>query len=191
MDRRCEACEAEGRDRSVWAKGLCSAHYTRLRTTGTLAPSYYAKLTTLEERLTAKSRRAENGCLEWTGRPDSSGAGRLDFQGEQDKAYRWAWRLWIGPIPEGMCILHGCDNRLCIDPNHLELDTKRKNNVDAWLRGRQPRKLTVEQIVEIRQRYAQGGVSQQQLADELGVRRELIGKHLRYSVIVDGAIQKA
>lgn len=181
----CGPCEAEGRSRAAKAKGLCGAHLERLTTRGDLGPSHSAKMATLEERLTTKSRRAENGCLEWMF-PDKRGYGRLEFQRERDKAHRWAWRLWVGPIPDGMSVLHKCDNPPCIEPRHLELGTKKKNNDDAWLRGRQPLLLSAEQVLEIRRRYAAGGISQQRLADEYGVGPKTISNRLRYAIIVDG-----
>lgn len=130
------------------------------------------------------------GCREWTLHRDKQGYGvrstiqhgRLTMM----KAHRAAWELAYGPIPEEMAVLHHCDNPACCTPEHLFLGTIADNNRDMWRKGRGRRppgrktpalcgeahpdaKLTAAQVREIRERYAQGGVSQRQLAREYGI----------------------
>lgn len=98
-----------------------------------------------------------DGCWEWQGAIAKSGYGACYFQGRFSNAHRLAWTLTHGPIPNGMWVLHKCDNRKCVRPSHLYLGTVRENARDAVERGRHPRgetnglsKLTEEQVREIR-----------------------------------------
>ena len=53
-----------------------------------------------------------------------------------ETAHRVAWRLFCGPIPDGLWVLHRCDVRLCANPSHLYLGTVKENARDLWMRGR-------------------------------------------------------
>ncbi len=75
-------------------------------------------------------------------------------------AHRAAWMMWKGDIPEGICVLHKCDNPKCINPEHLFLGTRIDNNIDKFKKGRQSRlkgvengkeKLNEKDIFEIRE----------------------------------------
>jgi hypothetical protein len=84
--------------------------------------------------------------------------------------HRFSWELHYGPIPPGLCVCHHCDVRHCIRPDHLFLGTVTENAWDMLRKRRHPNmKLADAQVIEIRARYAAGGVTQQQLATEYGV----------------------
>src|ERR1700743_2052316 len=87
-------------------------------------------------RFMSMTRRNEtNGCLEW----DSFrwfGYGMFYYMGKPRKAHRVSWELYRGPIPEGLCVLHRCDNRACVDPEHLFLGTYQDNTDDMRAKGR-------------------------------------------------------
>ena len=51
-------------------------------------------------------------------------------------AHRLSYELFIGPIPEGQEVMHSCDNRPCVRPDHLEIGSHKKNMEDAVARKR-------------------------------------------------------
>jgi hypothetical protein len=73
-------------------------------------------------------------CVEWSGPRDSNGYGR---SGHGDRAHRVAWEAACGdPIPDGMVVMHLCDNPPCVNPAHLRLGTVAENNRDRHAKGR-------------------------------------------------------
>ena len=85
------------------------------------------------------------GCIEWTAYLNSLGYGSFNcaFGGERRTrpAHRVAWMLVHGPIPEGLYVLHTCDNRKCVNPYHLYLGTQADNMLDMVQRNRHPGKI--------------------------------------------------
>lgn len=77
-------------------------------------------------------------CWHWVGLNNGKGYGRMTYQGRQQVAHRLAWKAWRGEIPEGMSVLHKCDNRACVNPDHLWLGTYSDNMKDCWSKGRNP-----------------------------------------------------
>jgi hypothetical protein len=72
------------------------------------------------------------------------------------RLHRLIYMKYHGPVPEGMIVRHKCDNRLCVNPEHLELGTKNDNVQDAVARNRQAKgnkiwssKLTEKEVQEI------------------------------------------
>jgi hypothetical protein len=128
---------------------------------------------TQEERFWAKVIKTDV-CWNWTGAKNPKGYGILHRSGKQARnilAHRVSWELHNGPIPEGMWVLHRCDNPECTRPDHLFLGTVIENMQDAAQKCRikGKRKLTVDQAQEIRSRYATGMFSFTQLAREYHV----------------------
>lgn|SRR5262245_43813701 len=121
-----------------------------------------------------------DGCWLWTGTIINTGYGQIrESRSGTERSFsthRLSWELHFGPIPDGMQVLHRCDVRACVRPDHLFLGTVRDNHADKVRKGRQTRgvmifcaKLDDATVREIRRRYAAGGSTQQALADEFGV----------------------
>lgn len=70
--------------------------------------------------------RNVDGCWLWTGRVDRNGYGRFSL-GTERLAHRVAFRLFVGPVPDGLELDHLCRSRSCVNPAHLEPVTRREN----------------------------------------------------------------
>jgi hypothetical protein len=75
-------------------------------------------------------------CWDWTGEISNTGYGRIRIDGKNKSVHRVAWELLFGPIPEGMNVLHRCDNRRCVRADHLWLGTGTDNMQDCSAKGR-------------------------------------------------------
>lgn len=139
------------------------------------------------ERFMAKvSPESNSGCWLWKGAISSTGYGHCVVDGRLVKVHRLAYELFKGPIKllngsdcRGTCVIHSCDNPICVNPDHLRLGTHRDNMDDKRERNRfvsnplygedhQNAKLKAAEVVVIRRRAAIGD-SHCQMAKEYGV----------------------
>lgn len=120
-----------------------------------------------------------NPCWLWTGNIRNDGYGVLKGM----KAHRISWFLYNGTITNNLCVLHKCDLRACVNPDHLFLGTRKENNIDRRQKGREGKrhgtlngrsKLNESLIIEIRSKYIPRKVTLVQLAKEYGVSFGLI-----------------
>jgi hypothetical protein len=136
---------------------------------------------TFKDRFNAKVSPIHNerGCQEWIGHVSKKGYGQICFGGHQGKltyAHRASWMLRHGGIPDGLCVLHRCDNPRCVNTEHLFLGTKKDNVDDMISKGRQrfnmklngKPKLTRSQVEQIRKELADG-IAGNKLAVQFGV----------------------
>lgn len=122
------------------------------------------------------------GCWEWDGGLGSSaGYGQYTVNYKNFLAHRVSYTTFYGDIPQGMCVLHKCDNRACVNPYHLFLGTKGQNNKDRATKDRSCmgiahplHKLTEQDILEIRKSL----LSSRKIAKVYGVSPTLI-KNIR------------
>jgi hypothetical protein len=78
----------------------------------------------------------KNGCWNCTShKAGKTGYPEIRRNNKRTYTHRDAWERHVGKIPNGKCVMHKCDNKMCINPEHLELGTIGKNVHDAWVRG--------------------------------------------------------
>ena len=121
------------------------------------------------------------GCWLWCGGTSGKGYGTLGVGSMVDGtrahayAHRLSYEFYIGPIPDGLDVLHRCDTPPCVNPAHLFLGTHSDNALDAIAKGKWPAtKLTPVDITQIRRRYRFRVITQRMLGAEYGVTRRTI-----------------
>lgn len=106
-------------------------------------------------------------CWLWTAAKAKNGYGLLRIKGEHgfthEFTHRYSYQLAYGPIPDSLCVLHSCDVRNCIRPDHLFLGTRLDNAVDCKAKGRTLRgekhhktKLSDDGVRQLRIDFANG-----------------------------------
>lgn len=126
----------------------------------------------------------QTGCHEWL-RPNALGYGTLLHRGKVRKAHRVFWELRHGPIPDGLHVLHECDNRRCVNVEHLFLGTHLDNMRDMVAKGRHGRRsqLTWDDIEALRERHA-NGESRAVLCREFGLGASQVSKIVNHKAWV-------
>lgn len=163
MTLRNETPTAVFRARQCWPRGTKNQH-----TAGTPL-----------QRLMGSLAFDDSDCWLFRGSHTNLGYGVIHAAGEK-RAHRLAWVLFNGPIPEGMHVLHKCDVRCCVNPDHLFLGTHTDNMRDMAQKGRGKfpglsgetnpiSKLTEKAVEAIRQEYASGNTTQYALAAKYDV----------------------
>jgi len=149
---------------------------------------------TIEERFWAKVRKTSK-CWEWAG-ASSNGYGYFNVAGKTVLVHRYSYALHNGEIPDNKQVNHRCDNACCMRPDHLYLGTQQDNMTDKRVRKRSAKglahgsktrpdrlargerhgnsTLSDADIQNMRERYAAGGISQNDLAKEYGLKQSSI-----------------
>jgi hypothetical protein len=135
-----------------------------------------------EARFWAKVYRGA-GCWEWAANRLKAGYGTFAVSRcNMHLAHRVAWELTSGPIPEGLRVLHHCDNPCCVRPDHLFLGTAKDNTRDMLQKGREARgerhgvsKLTAGKVREAR-RLREEGLTYAAIGARLGVNASAVYK---------------
>ena len=127
-------------------------------------------------------------CWVWEGTIDGNGYGHLQTKWgtEMGKfSHRISYMLFKGEIPEGRLIRHKCDNRKCVNPDHLEIGTKKDNNQDA--RERNPRacgkKLQDDELPKIAERMRNGEYLKD-IAKDYSMNWKSISRRLKKSCVI-------
>jgi hypothetical protein len=110
-----------------------------------------------------------DSCWNWTASVNHHGYGQINGGSSKIKmtykAHRLSWLIHFGAIPDGLIVMHRCDNRRCVNPEHLFVGTYADNTADMMAKGRQAKnnglkgelnpcaKLTNAQVREIRALY--------------------------------------
>ncbi len=141
---------------------------------------------TLEKRFRRKlSEKRPNGCIEWLGWKNNSGYGMVRAGSANCGhllAHRASYQIHFGPIPAGMVVMHVCDNKVCVNPEHLKLGSQQDNVDDMVAKDRQKRSaLNHEEVRKMRSL----GLTQREIALHFCVSRPLI------SLILSGKISRS
>jgi HNH endonuclease len=153
-----------------------------------------ARRVPVADRFWSKVRKSD-ACWEWTAARHPFGYGLLQIEGRSIGAHRVSYALHYGLVPDGIFVLHRCDNPACVRPDHLFLGTHADNMRDKTEKGRNnapsgdrapvrlhpeivrrgdnhpQARLTWEEVRLIKTLYATGGYTHRALSDRFGVSR--------------------
>ena len=150
-------CDVGGCERKHKAEGLCSLHYNHMKRKHMKGIIPAEKLAKAKEKFNSSYMPVtETGCWIWMGRINCNGYGNVEINYNEVRAHRLSWMIHYGLIPKGLYVLHKCDVRCCVNPEHLWLGTYQDNSNDAVKKGRLHSKLTWEDVREIRKIDKQG-----------------------------------
>lgn len=144
--------------RSVWNKGLRGI---KTRTSISVEIRFWDLIT-----------KNKVGCWIWGRKATANRRHRNICVGKGSmRVHRFSWEFYYGPVPNGLFVLHSCDNKACVNPNHLFLGTQKDNVHDMMRKGRDPfrrsypglkgelsgkAKLSEKKVIEIRKLYSEG-----------------------------------
>ena len=132
---------------------------------------------TVEERFMSKVLVDEKtNCWNWNGYIEPNGYGHASYKNKTIRAHRLSYFLFKDNTNVDLVICHSCNNRQCVNPEHLREDTRKSNSIDMVNSGNQmQQKLSVEQVIEIKKRLINWypGLNTE-LAKEYGVNNRTI-----------------
>lgn len=184
-------CSVDGCENPFDSRGMCRKHSDKARRSG--------QIPVVQRRNVGESPRqrierigwevAENECWIYNGPRRRWGYTCVYIAGRGTlAAHRVSYEVYVGPIPDGLILMHSCDNPPCINPKHLRPGTNHENTQDMLAKGRHRTaphargrrrntgKLTPEQVLEIRRLHDVLGVSRAELMHQFGISRSQVGK---------------
>lgn len=115
------------------SRGYCEKHYWRFLKHGdpnTVLYKTFPKSSDANEYLNRRFKVKSNDCWLWVGTISHNGYGKSNFQGVRQSAHRLAYEQWVGVIDEHAEIHHACANRLCVNPDHLQMVSGTENRAE-------------------------------------------------------------
>jgi hypothetical protein len=150
-------------------------------------------ITAPEFRFWGRVQKSPN-CWLWTGDTKSHGYGRMVGRNRKlQHVHRVSWELHFGPIPVGLFVLHKCDVKACVRPDHLFLGTQEDNIRDCVNKGRHvsglppvptgetcpSAKLKDREVVEIRRLYSTGLHTNESIARLFHISHQHVSRVIR------------
>ena len=135
-------CSVDGCDRPLKALGWCHPHYSRWRAHGDLrldVPMVRRARGTKRDPFWSRVDRSGGPDACWPVLNAGDDYGRVLVGSRRVGAHRVAWEMAHGPIPDGMVVMHGCDNPPCVNVAHLSLGMQLDNIADRVRKGRSAR----------------------------------------------------
>lgn len=137
------------------------------------------------ERFFVKIKKTK-GCWHWLAAKDPNGYGQFNYNGVVLPAHKVSYIIHKGEVPKGMVLLHKCDNRYCVNPDHLEIGTQAENMADMVAKGRSCRgtahrdaKLCPKRVRKARKMYESGKHTITAIAEYFGVTRSPMARAIR------------
>lgn len=115
-------------------------------------------------------------CIEVTSNFTHNGYGRCRVNGRKRLVHRVVYEARKGPIPEGMQIMHSCDNRRCCNPMHLSLGTGQDNTNDRKAKDRLGFKINTAQALEIIRLVREEGRKQTEVGKMFGLTQQTVSR---------------
>ena len=123
-----------------YSHGVCRKHYRIMKVTGEISVRPYAAGKTLIEKIKLKSEvNPVSGCWEWSKGKNGTGYAQIRHDGKARLAHRVSYMEAYGAIPDDLHLCHRCDNRACVNPEHLFVGDDKANSDDKLSKGRQAR----------------------------------------------------
>ena len=122
------------------------------------------------------------GCHEWSRARNADGYGYQRWGMKQLRAHRLAYELFVGPIPDGMVVMHDCDNPCCVNPAHLTVGTQQENLRDMHVKDRgagHPRSFPGPDWPIFLRRLNQLGLTQSRLGEKFGAHRTTVSAAIK------------
>lgn len=127
------------------------------------------------EKFWAKVKKEPNACWIWTGSGNPDGYGIVSVSNSRMSTHRYSYELAFGKIPEGLHVLHKCDNPPCVNPAHLFLGTNADNMEDKNVKDRAGLKLKTKDVHAIID-ACKSGCTQRSVAKQFGVSPSHVSK---------------
>lgn len=180
FEKKCPTCGTIFKKRAVHCSNKCRGVSIQ-----GVQKDYIVKLKNLtEEQHTFRLKESfENnvikgpGCWDFNGKTRTDGYAALEYKGRRMLVHRASWLIHYGVIPDGIFVLHKCDNRKCSNPDHLFLGTQKDNIFDMVSKGRNryvsgekivQSKLKTEQVIKIKKLLAQN-ISNKKIAESFNI----------------------
>jgi len=125
-------------------------------------------------------------CWLWKGTRSGGGYGNFLINGKLVRAHRWSYKFFFGELRDEDCVLHSCDNPLCVNPSHLFIGSRADNVRDMISKGRDHfpgapageghpfSVLSDLEVLEMRKLRSTDNLSYQELADLFGVSKPTV-----------------